>query len=296
LATHFKIATILLSLLVVAPATVFAQRIDEEPTITSRVDWLSRSFHIDIQSPLPADARNHPAAAYTAEQNVRAELPRILQEEAAGIRVDSLHTLAEHYGQRPRLAVDVARLSGELVPTLSRHTPDLRALQLSYSLQLYPHLATLFIDHERPHELPRVIPWRPSREFTGLVVYARGLLPVHGEDRSARVRPALLPDIYSHDATHVVLETDRLRPEVINARGPVAYATSATDPIVEERAGTRPMRTVATGVFGRYATDPIISAGDAEVFFAEPANQDIIREGRVVIILEESVLQESTLD
>lgn len=296
MATHFRIAIILLTLSVLPPAAGFAQRINQELTITSRVDWLSRSFHIDIRSPLPADARNHPAAAYSAEQDIRADLPRILQEEAADIRVDSLHTLAEHYGQRPRLAVDVARLSDELVPTLNRHTPDLRALELKYSLQLYPNLAGLFVEHESPGELPRVIPWRPSREFTGLVVYARGLLPVHGEDRTARVRPALLPDIYSHSATRVVLETDRVRPQVISARGPVAYATSATDPIVEERAGTRPMRTVATGVFGRYATDPIISAEDAEVFFAEPANQDIIREGRVVIILEESVLEESALD
>ncbi len=296
MATRFRIAIILLTLSVLAPAAVRAQRIEGEPTITSRVDWLSRSFHIDIRSPLPADARNHPAAAHTAEQSIRAELPRILQEEAAGVQVDSLRTLAEHYGQRPRLAVDVARLADELVPTLNRHTPDLRALQLGYSLQLYPDLAGLFIDHERPRDLPRVIPWRPSREFTGLVVYARGLLPVHGEDRTVRVRPALLPDIYSHNATRVVLEADRVRPEVIRAHGPVAYATSATDPIVEERAGTRPMRTVATGVFGRYATDPIISAEDAEVFFAEPANQDIVREGRVVIILEESVLEESALD
>ena len=296
MATRFRIAAVLLTFSLLAPAAVFGQRIDAEPTVTSRVDWLSRSFHIDIRSPLPEDGRNHPAAAYSAEQNIRAELPRILQQEAAGIQVDSLHTLAEHYGQSPRLAIDVARLSDDLVPTSNRHTPDLRALQLSYSLQLYPSLAPLFVEHERPAELPRVIPWRPSREFTGLVVYARGLLPVHGEDRTARARPALLPDIYSHDATRVVLETDRIRPEVISTRGPVAYAKSATDPIVEERAGTRPMRTVATGVFGRYATDPIISAEDAEVFFAEPANQEIIREGRVVIILEESVLEEAELD
>ena len=296
MATRFRIAAVFLTFSLLAPAAVFGQRIDAEPTVTSRVDWLSRSFHIDIRSPLPEDGRNHPAAAYSAEQNIRAELPRILQQEAARIRVDSLHTLAEHYGQSPRLAIDVARLSDDLVPTSNRHTPDLRALQLSYSLQLYPNLAPLFVEHERPAGLPRVIPWRPSREFTGLVVYARGLLPVHGEDRTARVRPALLPDIYSHDATRVVLETDRIRPEVISTRGPVAYAKSATDPIVEERAGTRPMRTVATGVFGRYATDPIISAEDAEVFFAEPANQEIIRDGRVVIILEESVLEEAELD
>jgi hypothetical protein len=52
------------------------------------------------------------------------------------------------------------------------------------------------------------------------------------------------------------------------------------------------MRTVAVGVFGRYATDPVISEQDAEVFFAESANHELIREGRVVIIIEESALQQ----
>ncbi|MFP4374013.1 MAG: hypothetical protein ACLFPO_06770 [Spirochaetaceae bacterium] len=294
--TRSRIATLLLILSVLSPATGFAQRADEERTITSRVDWLSQTLHIEVHSPLPSGARSHPAASHAAEQRVRAELSRILQEEAGGIRVDSLHTLDEHYGERPRLAVDVARLSERLVPTLNRHTPDLRALQLGYSLELYPTLAELFVEHERPAELRRVVPWRPSMEFTGLVVYARGQLPVYGEDRSARVRPALFPDIYSHEASRVVLETDRVQPQVIRTRGPVAYATSASDPIVEERAGTRPMRTVALGVFGRYATDPIISAADAEVFFAEPANREIIHEGRVVIVIEESVLEETELD
>ena len=286
----YRILTALSLLLVLTAAGLPAQDEESGRVVSHRVDWLSGRLFIDIRAPLDGSARNHPAAAYAAEQNVSADLPRILQEEAGDVRVDSFHTLAEHYGERPALAVEVAQRADRLVPTLNRQTPDLRYLELRYSLNLYPALADLFVDHRRPRELPRVISWRPSREFTGLVVYARGLLPVHGEDRTARVHPTMLPDIYSHDAARVVLETDRVRPEVIRTIGPVAYATSATDPVVEERAGTRPMRAVAVGVFGRHATDPIISAADAEVFFARPANHELIREGRVVIIVEQSTL------
>lgn len=290
--TRCRLTAIILLLSLLPAGAGLTQQSGDGTVVTNRVDWLSQRFYIDIQSPLPTDARNLPAASYVVEERVRAELPRILQEQAGAIQVDSFETLAEHYGGDPRLAVEVAGLADALVPTRNRQTPDLRALRLEYTLSLYPDLAGLFIEHERPRELPRVISWRPSREFTGLVVYARGQLPVHGEDRVARVRPALLPDIYSHDATQVVLEPDRVRPEVIASRGPVAYATSATSPVVAERAGTRPMRTVAVGVFGRYATDPVISEQDAEVFFAESANHELIREGRVVIIIEESALQQ----
>jgi hypothetical protein len=290
LVTRYRPTAVLLFLLLLCAGAASAQRAGSEPIVTKRVDWLSRLFFIDIQAPLPTTARNFPAAAYVVEERVQGELPRILQEHAGIIQIDSFFTLADHYDRDPRLAVEVAGLSDALVPTSNRQTPDLRALQLQYSLSLYPALAELFVEHDRPRELPRVISWRPSREFTGLVVYAQGQLPVHGEERVARVRPAVLPDVYSHEATQVVLQPDRVRPEVLTSRGPVAYATSATAPVVRERAGSRPMRTVAVGVFGRYATDPIISAQDADVFFANTANHELIRDGRVVIIIEESVL------
>lgn len=281
-------AVFLLTIVMVGSAV--SQTTDSALTVTSRPDWLSGRLRMELRAPLPSDGRNSPAASYSVEQEVRADLPGILQREAGRVRVDSLFTLAEHFGEHPRLAVRVADLSEDLVAVGNRQTPDLRFVELSYSLDMYGALAPLFIEHDRPADLPRVISWRPSREFTGLVIYARGELPVHGEDRVSRVYPAMLPDIYSHEATQVVLEADTVRPEVITSRGPVAYATSATDPVVAERAGTRPMRALAVGVFGRYATDPIISAADAEVFFAEPANRELIHDGRVVIVIEESVL------
>lgn len=291
--SRFAAAALLLGLPVltlVVPVAVIAQTTDAGLVVTSRTDWLSGRLRMEVRAPLPSDGRNAPAASYAVEQEVRADLPAILQQETGSVRVDSLLTLAEHYGERPRLAVQVADLSENLVPLENRQTPDLRFVELSYSLDMYGAIAPLFIEHDRPADLPRVISWRPSREFTGLVIYARGELPVHGEDRVSRVYPAMFPDIYSHEATQVVLETDTVRPEVITSRGPVAYATSASDPVIAERAGTRPMRALAVGVFGRYATDPIISAADAEVFFAEAANRELIHDGRVVIIIEESVL------
>ena len=256
---------------------------------TSRVDWLTNQFLLDIRAPLPADARNYPAASYGAQESVEADLPQILQQQASAIRIDSYRTLGEYYGSMPNLAVDVARLSRQLRPTVNRQTRDLRYLQLEYALDLYPALASLFVEHTRARPLPRIISWRPSREFTGLVIYAKGSLPVHGEDRVARVSPVMFPDIFDSQMG-VVMEPNRVDPQVLIERGAVAYATSTDDPVVRRRAGDLPLRTVAVGVFGRYSSDPIIPREDAEVLFARPANHELIRDGRIVIIIEDSVL------
>jgi hypothetical protein len=282
-----------LLVLSVAAASAVAQDADgetaSETRVESRVDWLAGRFVLDIMVPLSADARNHAAAAYGAQESVEADLPQILQREAAAVRVDSYRTLGQHYGSRPELAVDIARLSAQLEPTVNRQTPDLRSLHLGYGLDLFPTLARLFVDHTRPRPLPRVLSWRPSREFTGIVIYAKGELPVHGEDRVTTLEPAMFPDIYDSDMG-LVMEPDRVDPDVLANRGAAAYATDPTDPVVERRAGTRPLRTVAVGAFGRYGTDPIIPRQDAEVLFAVPANHQLIRDGRIVIIIEEAAL------
>jgi hypothetical protein len=257
--------------------------------VTSRVDWLTNRFLLDVRMPLSPDARNYAAAAYGAQESVEANLPEILQEEATAVRVDSFRTLGQHYGSRPELAVEVAGLSGELQPVVNRQTPDLRFLQLEYALELFPTLARLFIDHSRPRPLPRILSWRPTREFTGLVIYAKGDLPVHGEDRTAVLQPAMFPDVYDSEMG-VVMEPNRVDPQVLSTRGAVAYTTDPTAPVVEQRAGTRPLRTVAVGAFGRYGTDPIIPRADAEILFAEPGNHELIRSGRIVIVIEESAL------
>ncbi|MGM0675630.1 MAG: hypothetical protein ACQETQ_13135 [Spirochaetota bacterium] len=262
----------------------------EEMEVSSRVDWRSSRFHLDIRMPIPEDARNSPASSFGAEQTVKAELPHILRREAARIQVDSYESLEQQYSSQTDLAVEIAGLADELDPITNRQTPDLRFLRLEYAIDLYPHVISPFIDHSRTRSLPRIVSWRPSREFTGVVIYAKGRLPVHGENRRAQVRPALLPDILFGEQTDVLMEPNRIDPEVLEEQGAVAYATSYDDPIVAERAGSLPFRTSAVGVFGRTATDPIIPREDAESFFAEPGNHQLIREGRIVIILEESQL------
>ncbi|MFP4231173.1 MAG: hypothetical protein ACLFRR_04925 [Spirochaetaceae bacterium] len=263
---------------------------ESAPEVSSEIEWLDGRLRLDVRLPLTEEQRIRPAAADAAARSVRDDVPRFLQQEAAALLVDSRYTLAEYYERSPDLALRVSRLSEELEPVQNRLTPDMRYAELGYRLDLFPSVTSLFVEHSRVRDLPRVISWRPTREFTGLLIYAKGELPVHGEDRTARVRPALFPDVYSHETAEVVMEPNRVRPEVLREQGAVAYATSVDDPVVTERVGTKPMRTLAVGVYGRYPTDPIISTSDAETFFAEEANGDLIREGRIVIIVEESVL------
>jgi hypothetical protein len=66
---------------------------------------------------------------------------------------------------------------------------------------------------------------------------------------------------------------------------------SGIDPDVELLVGNNPLRIIARGVFGIRPTDPIIDRDDALLIISSENNRRLLREGKVVIVLDDSVLR-----
>ena len=79
-------------------------------------------------------------------------------------------------------------------------------------------------------------------------------------------------------------------PEALKRWGGVAaYEYSADEATLkanEERVGVLPLRTMARGVFGRNATDILLSADAARQLLSREQNRALLREGRILIILD----------
>ena len=126
--------------------------------------------------------------------------------------------------------------------------------------------------------------YSPSRAYTGILIYAGDELPVRGERVSGKLRPCLFPRIYDEDM-RIVLERGKVDPEVLAERGPVGYARATTTK-AEDRIGEDPLRIMAVAVFGTNRTDVILSREDADRIFALPENRELVRQGKVLVVLD----------
>jgi hypothetical protein len=55
--------------------------------------------------------------------------------------------------------------------------------------------------------------------------------------------------------------------------------------------GSNPLRIIARGVFGIDPTDPVIDRDDALLILSTENNRRLLREGRVVLVLNEGKLK-----
>jgi hypothetical protein len=141
------------------------------------------------------------------------------------------------------------------------------------------------VEHSQPGEIPHRIAWFPTREYTGIVIYAGKSLPVHGEAFESPIVPCLFPEIFD-DETNPVLSIKMGDPAYLKRWGSAAYTPSFDETPWRERIGERPLHIIATGLYGKHPTDLKISLEDAALILALPANRRLLAEGRVLIIFD----------
>jgi hypothetical protein len=116
------------------------------------------------------------------------------------------------------------------------------------------------------------------------VIYAKGSLPVHGESVEDVARPCLFPRVYDSQMG-LVLDRSVELPETLANGGVLGYA-SAIGVEAGERVGSDPMRVMALELFGNRRTDYIISRQDALRILSSPVDRELLRQGRVVVVLD----------
>jgi len=86
-----------------------------------------------------------------------------------------------------------------------------------------------------------------------------------------------------------VLSPQMCDPQALRRWGVAAYAYSSLEEALapfEDRVGPTPLRTRARGVFGRNATDLLLSTEAARQLLSRAHNRDLLRDGRILIILD----------
>ena len=256
-----------------------------------RIDHATASVVVSARTPLESDLA-FPAARARAARRAAAAAPTLFQQFAADLPLDSARTIGDAIAESPGLFERVASFAAR--PQLHLATLDRRlvALRTEYRYPLVGEglapgrrpLIDLFISHTRTTPPRTILGFQPSRPFSGLLIFVAGDLPARAKLGDRPLQPALLPTVYDADLD-VVYASTMVAPEALRRWGMVRYADSLDDASLLPRIGVLPLQVMARGLYGELDTDIILSNQAARTLLAHPANHQLLREGRVVVVV-----------
>jgi hypothetical protein len=253
--------------------------------VDASLDWAKRILHIRVSLDLVRAGLRLPEGRLEAERMIDRDLPGLAKESIFSLQVDSYRTVRDTImdgSLDPEGLIALSKDAARLESTFSR---DMRSLVVSYRFSL-DAVGSLYVFHTEAIPAPIALDWRPTRAHTGIVIVARGALPVRGERVSDRLRPCLFPRVFD-TGMRTLLNKDMVDPDVLRTRGEVGYASAIPN---GDRVGDDPLLVMATAIFGTDRTDLVISRDDATAILGLSANRDLLREGKVTIVLDPSEL------
>jgi len=255
--------------------------------IRSKVDWKARVLSIDVELDMAAAGLKMPEGRLEAQRMVEHDFPGLAKDAVFALQADSHRTIEAAVADG---SLDADRLVGLSSLARLEHSSlskDMRRFLATYGLDLNA-IASLFLSGAQSAPIRPPLEARSTRNYSGIVVYAKGSLPVHGESVEGRAAPCLFPRIYDGEMK-LLLDRSVVVPEVLAREGMpggvLGYA-SALGIEAGERVGGDPMRVKATELFGDARCDYVISREDALRILSSPGNRELLRQGKVVVVLD----------
>jgi hypothetical protein len=187
----------------------------------------------------------------------------------------------------PLLTQKMFRIAQGGHKTSSHLSKEMDQFVVRYRFDIYPDIVTPFIEHSRPYPVPRIIDYEPTTSFSGIVIYMKGVFPVHGEEKSEELRPCLFPKIFDQQM-QLIVESGMVPPDVLKNRGMAAYTDTLDEKPFINRIGYAPLRIIGTGIFGKHYTDVIIPMEASRKILYSEKNRSLLTEGKILIICNSS--------
>ncbi|MDR1566060.1 MAG: polymerase [Treponema sp.] len=270
--------------------------------VSGSIDWETGEINTANSLNMASAGIRLPAGRIQGEEVLRGEYPRLLRPYILSLQADSSATVEDLLQKRE---VSLQELDGVIMET--RKIPpslsaDLAQITGRYALGL-GRISAALTRHSRAGDPPRPLIPAPAAEYTGIIIIADTELPIQGRGILSLVQPCLFPKIWDTEM-NLIYDKNMTDPGILRSgeRTMVRYAApesifraapSGIDESLLPLAGAKPLRILARRVFGAIPTDPIIDKDDAMAIISTESNRRLLREGRVVFILNSSVLKKS---
>jgi outer membrane protein OmpA-like peptidoglycan-associated protein len=257
---------------------------DAPVTSSSYVDWTSKIFSSSINLDMLKSGITFPSGKSTALNKVRTQIPTLVKDPLLSINIDSQYQLGDLLLDEKITLEELTNLidSGKRSAGVFDTTGS--ALRVDHRMSLIS-LGALFIKHRNSYAPAAPIDYISTRTYTGIIIDARGTLPVQGEYVSAKAEPCLFPRIWD-ETMNIIYERNMMNPQSALGSGIVLYGYSDNETAYTDRIGKDPLRITARKIYGKNRTDPVISRNDALRILSSPENRALLQSGKIVVLLD----------
>ena len=261
-----------------------------EPAVeaVSSINWITRDFTTELTMDTIKAGLEMPSGKKTASQQIKSKMPPLIQGPLLSLFEDSEKNLSDMVIEEEVSLDQIYQFIMGGYKTPDVFSQDLKFLKTKNTVNTN-NLSKQLIRHNQSYNPEKPIDIVPSRPYSGIIIDARGAQPVHGEYVKSQTYPCFFPKIWDEDM-ETVYEKNLVDPAVIKEEDMVAYHYSDDITLYEDRIGGDPLYIKATQVFGRNRTDPVIKHKDALKIFTVAENVELMKKGKVVILLDKENL------
>lgn len=269
-------------------SSAFAQFDNSTLSSTSKVDWTNKKFTSRISMDIEKAGITLPEGRISAESLIKIKTPSLLKDPVLSLFVDSASLLGDMVLSDVITLEQVTNIVEQARQTPALFSSDGKACNATNTIDM-ENIGRLLVKHKYPYTPEEPIEIVTSRSYTGIIIDARGALPVHGEYVSSEVYPAFFPTLWDEEM-NIIYEKNIADKNVVQNQGLVCYNWQDNFELYEDRIGTDPLYIKASKVYGRNRTDPIIRRKDSLKIITVEENRKLLREGKIVILLDKKNL------
>jgi hypothetical protein len=211
------------------------------------------------------------------------------------LQADSSSTIADliNMGEFSLYEAEAIMLKAHSMPPAL--SPDMLNMTVSYDMPL-SGVSGALLNHSRVTEVSRTLNPVSTASYTGIIIIASEELPVHGMRSTALPVPCLFPKIWDSEMNLIYERSmfasrDNLMAHYSTVKSIFQNTPSGLSPELQKIVGDRPLRIFASGVYGIKPTDLIIDRNDALLIISSDNNRRLLTEGKVAVILDDTVLK-----
>lgn len=229
-----------------------------------------------------------PSGKNSALDRIALALPGLIKDPLLSLPVDSSQNLGDIVLDENITLEELTQIIQDGKQSPGYFANGTAVIKTNHSINLQA-ISSLMVRHHIPYAPEKPVETVPSRAFTGIIIDARGKLPVQGEFLEDTVIPCFFPKIWD-DQMNLVYERNMTDSEMAKQTGIAVYDYSDDESRYQNRIGKDPLRILAKKVYGQNRTDPLISHKDALKILTVPENLKLLRDGKVVILLDKERL------
>ncbi|MCR4790021.1 MAG: OmpA family protein [Treponemataceae bacterium] len=264
--------------------SIFAQQASSQ----SQVDWTQRKFSSKAELAINKNGIILPSGRSAAQTILDTKIPVLLKDPLLALSVDSSQNLGD--------SVLIESISLDKITDVierSKKTPpyymnETDSIIINHDMDIN-EISAMLVKHKVAYTPKQTIKKISSRPYTGIIIDARGTLPVQGEFVSSKGKPCFFPKIWN-ESMDLIYEKNMVDSDVAKQNGVVSYHYSSDERLYEKTVGVDPLRITAKKIFGINRTDPVISTKDALKILSVTENRKLLMEGKVVILLDKENL------